>query len=100
LESEVADGLKKLILLLRIMADSYVAQVGFICDNEKNLSLEARRAIYTLVRSASENEYHISENRAQNVSWVHLDRLGEETLSAICTLVQRERDRLNQPAGI
>jgi len=82
------------------MADSYKAQIGFICDNEHNLSLEARRAIYAIVRGASENEYHISENRVQNVSWVHLDRLSDETLSVICTLVQRERDRLNQPAGI
>jgi len=78
---------------------TYKSQIGFICDNEHNLSLEARRAVYTLVRSASENEDHISENRSQNVSWVHLDRLSDETLAAICTLVQRERERLNRPAG-
>jgi len=82
------------------MTDSYVAQTGFICDNEHNLSLEARRAIYTLVRAASENPDHISENRAQNVSWIHLERLSDETLCAISTLVQRERDRLNKPAGL
>jgi len=80
------------------MADSYVAQVGFICDNEKNLSFEARRAIFSLVHTTSEDEDALIENRAQNVSFVRLDRLSDDTLSAICSIVQIQRDKLNQPA--
>jgi len=81
----------------------YKAQIGFICDNEKNLSFETRRAIYVLVRSAHEQEAHgseevIIENLAQNVSWVRLDRLSADTLSTICSIVKSQRDQLNQPA--
>jgi len=78
---------------------NYTAQIGFIQDNEKNLSEEARRAIYTLVRSSSENEETLIENRAQKVSFVRLDRLDSKTLSALVGLVQLERERLNRPVG-
>jgi len=78
--------------------ENYRAQIGFIQDNEKNLSAEARRAIYVLI-SAHGGEGLLIENRAQNVSYVRLDRLGADTLSAIVGIVDAERARLNRPVG-
>jgi len=79
--------------------ENYKAQIGFIQDNERNLSLEVRKAIYTLV-NAHGSEGLLIENRAQNISWVRLDRLDAKTLSALVGLVQMERERLNRPAGV
>jgi len=83
---------------------TYKEQVGFIRDNEKNLSFEARRAIYALVRSSSEQDLDLDEegvlieNHAQNATFVRLDRLSKDTLSAICRIVEAEKVKLNQPA--